>query len=253
MFSWNHQNHPRLRNVLERMFTFSFPIYMALISGIMHHVFSLWCSYVLEHEVYTIYYKNGHFYQCTDKNVIEQSAGNLTMIGDIVSDDIDTIVVNELDGSDSYSFNQTDEKVTNLRNYSSEISSYYKSQFLLLACLIFLLFHLIESLTNCNNGVASLSNFIKGQQSQEFSNKSEPEKGIEMDELDPEEVEQMLRVDILVPNLNPKSKSKCSVMMVRGMMSLIGFALIVILYLSPMAFHLLNISTEEIGKPVFYI
>ena len=213
MFSWNHQKHPRLRNVLKRMFTFSLLMHLAIVSGILYRVFSLWCSYVQKHEVYTIEYKNGQFNQCPN-----QTANVLS-----------------------------EEKVTNLRNYFSEISSQYKSQFLLLVSLIFLLFHFIESLTNCNNGVASLSNFVYGLDSQECLNQSKPEKSIELDNLDPEQVREMLKQDIFGPNQSPKSKLNYLVILFRGLMSLVGFTLLVLLYLSPMTFHLLEIDASEKG------
>ena len=211
VFSWNYKKHSRLGNVFQRMFTFSFPIYMALISGIIYHLFSLWCSYFLENEVYTIEYKNGQFNQC-NQTINMPSEGN----------------------------------VTNFRNYFAEYKSHDRSKLLLLASLIFLLFHVIESLTNCHNGVASLSEFVYGPDSQECI--EEKEEAIQLDDLDPDEVQKKLRQDILVPRQTPKSKSICFIYIFRGLMSFLGFAFLVLLYLSPMTFHLLQkIDDSERG------
>ena len=212
IFSWNHQNHPTLKNILERMFTFSFPIYLALISGILYHVFSLWCSYFSDNEVYTIEFKNGQFNQC-----------------------------NQTFGLHSK------QNVTNFRNNFAEFESHYKSKFLILSSLVFLLFHVIESLTNCHNGVASLSRFIYGPNDQECNDQSKTEEGIQLDDLDPEKFQSMLRQDIWPPKQTPKSNCKCLVMTFKGLMSLLGLVFLVLLYLAPLTFPLLKIDVSRTG------
>ena len=200
----NNEKHPRLRNVIQRLFTFSLPIYLAITNGILYHVFSLWCEYQEDNSVYTIEYKNGQFNQCVKTSR---------------------------------------EKVTNLRNDFSRIESHHKSLFLMLSSLIFLLFHIIETLTNCHNGVANLSRFVYGPNDQECLDQSKPEEeGIELSE-----VSNMLPQDIVVPKQKSKSKPSCMLTAFRGLMSVLGFAFLVLLCLAPMMFHLLNKDDNERG------
>ena len=209
VFSWNYQKQSKMRCLLQRTLTFSLSMYMGLVYWILHHVFSLWCQYVLKHEVYTIMYKNGHYNQCEEEsNYLSQ------------------------------------DKKTNLRNYFSDIPSHYKSQFLILASVMFLLFHLFESLSNCNNGVASLSKFLYGPESQECNT----QEGIELEEFDPEEVRQMLRQDILVQRSPDRKKQNVLVTIFRGSMSFLGLSYLILLYLSPMGFHILKIDSSRRGR-----
>ena len=178
-----------------------------MITGVLYHIFSLWCSYVLQNEVHTLQFKNGHFDQCN------QTATLLS-----------------------------EGKVTNFRNYIAEYKSHNRSKLLILACLTFLLFHVIECLTNCHNGVATLSEFVYGPDSQECSDNSKPEEGIEL-----EEVRQNLREDVLVRKRSPKSKSNFLIMLFRGFMSLLGVMFLFLLFYAPNQFHLLKIDVSRGG------
>lgn len=215
--SWNPKYlTSKLKELLQRAFTITFPLYLWLVCTILSKVFAEWCDFASRHEVKIIQYQYGDFNKCVTMND--------------TSKEVWMSAVNER------------VNVTNLRNYWSEVSSHYKSWFLIVASIVFLLIHLIEALTvNPNN---SLQLFVFGYNPSECSENS---CSISKEEIPMHDFEEVPTDE--VANEIPEVPCRTCFTLYQIAMSLIGLSCLVFLVNLPSMFYLLVKDSQQ-GKSI---
>ena len=221
-FSWT-KPESKLTSMIKRTFTFSMTVYLSLVTVMVYLLFEEWYTYLLNHHVSIISYKEGKYDMCN--------------ISTTASDTVNSSLIN----------------IRNYMTYGTYLESNNKRLFVLIASIVLLAFHLLDSLTNCNKVSANFLAFFvdfKPKDCKERIQKA-PEQ-IPLDDLQSELEEriQQRHEDILFQRPPPSNQLQRSILstITLYVLAFIGLAFIIFICCIPQLFYLSRIENKSSGK-----
>ena len=129
-FSWT-KPESNLTSMIKRTFTFSMALYLSAVTAMVYFFFEEWYTYLLNHHVSIISFKEGMHNQCNASSPISNNTVNSSLIN-----------------------------IRNYMTYGTYLESNNKRLFVLIASIALLAVHLLDSLTNCNKVSANFLAFF---------------------------------------------------------------------------------------------
>ena len=205
--------------------TMSMMLYLASVCGIIYGIFESWCQYTKFHTVVFISYKKGQQYN---------TCGNGSLI--------------DSEGQDT---NHTE----NLRDLFTTFEGDYKRTLILIACLVLFLFHMVETISNCNGTSANLHSFVSSYNFRDCQNvENDSPNLIPLESLKNEIETKLLQptFDLGQQSPNPgHNYHEILCMVTKTALSFFGLFFIVALCCIPHFFYLLKNDTVIDGKNFF--